>query len=147
MMTVAELRAVLDAAVVEAPTAEIPDVIDLLAAVQAKLLARLAAPAPPVGPSAVPIDAEAAAVALNVPVSQIYALARQKRIPVLRIGKYVRFDLAAVRAALAEVPGSKTAEYRPRKRHPNTAISQRKNGRVSSATALLPSETPEAARA
>jgi excisionase family DNA binding protein len=44
----------------------------------------------------------------KVPVSQIYSLARQSRIPSTRLGKYVRFNLMAVQAALARGPSVET---------------------------------------
>lgn len=53
--------------------------------------------------------AEVIAAALNVPMSFIYELGRQDRIPVERFGRYRRFSLAAVRAALAAEANSKRA--------------------------------------
>jgi hypothetical protein len=59
-----------------------------------------AAPAPSSGATAL-LDAKAAASALSLPVSWIREKARQGAIPSQRAGRYVRFDLAAVRKALS----------------------------------------------
>jgi excisionase family DNA binding protein len=46
------------------------------------------------------VDADELAQALSLPRSQIMTLARQGKIPSLRVGKYVRFNLAEVELAL-----------------------------------------------
>jgi excisionase family DNA binding protein len=51
-------------------------------------------------PSAGLVNAKALASHLNLPVSCIYEYAKAGRIPCVRAGKHVRFDVAAVRAAL-----------------------------------------------
>jgi excisionase family DNA binding protein len=47
------------------------------------------------------ITADELAAALNIPKRSVYALAREDRIPTVRIGRRVRFDVRAVVAALA----------------------------------------------
>jgi hypothetical protein len=75
-----------------------------LPAVAMALAARLAATRPPEkqpqsnGPRLV--DVAALAAALNYPKSWLMSQARQGRIPSVRQGKYVRFNIAAVEAAL-----------------------------------------------
>jgi excisionase family DNA binding protein len=61
---------------------------------------RPAAPLP-VNPAAELLDAKSVARALSLPVSWVCEKARQGEIPSARAGRYVRFDLAAVRRALA----------------------------------------------
>jgi len=58
----------------------------------AGLLAERIAPAEPLA------DAKAASAALGVPASWVLAEARAGRIPHVRLGHYVRFDLAELRA-------------------------------------------------
>ena len=52
-------------------------------------------------PAARLVTAKALAVQLSLPVSCVYEYAKAKRIPCIRVGKHVRFNPAAVRAALA----------------------------------------------
>lgn len=68
-------------------TADLAQLADLLAD---KLADRTAAP--PL------IDAKGAAEILGVPASWVLAEARAQRIPHCRLGKYVRFDVAELRA-------------------------------------------------
>ena len=44
------------------------------------------------------VDASAAGELLNVPASWVLAEARAERVPHIRLGRYVRFDPAALRA-------------------------------------------------
>jgi excisionase family DNA binding protein len=60
----------------------------------------LAAPTPAAVPSANLVDAKALAGVLSLPVSCIYEYAKAGRIPCVRAGKHVRFDVSLVRAAL-----------------------------------------------
>jgi hypothetical protein len=61
-----------------------------------------AAQAPaPLTPAGELLDAKGVASALSLPVSWIREKARQGAIPCEKAGRYVRFDLAAVRGALA----------------------------------------------
>lgn len=72
-----------------------PAEVELLADVLADRLSKRP-PAPHL------IDARAAGVQLGVPYSWLLAEARANRVPHVRLGKYVRFDPAAL-AAWAEV--------------------------------------------
>ena len=74
-----------------------------LAALQSALAARLASvpttPVPPTPPQWV--KAPEVAAALAIPLARVYELQRTGRVPVQRLGRSVRFDLEAVRRALA----------------------------------------------
>ena len=95
-MTLAALRAALDAAVAELPATELPDLVGLLAAAQARAQIRLTAPLPmPKGVEC--LTAAQVADAFNVPRSMICELARRGDIPCQHLGKYRRFNLDAVR--------------------------------------------------
>ena len=50
------------------------------------------------------VDAKVVATALSLPVSCVYEYAKSGRIPCVRAGKHVRFDVAAVHAALGAAP-------------------------------------------
>ena len=50
------------------------------------------------------VSAQEAARALGVEASWLLRRARMRRIPFLRAGKYVRFDVDALRAHLAKIP-------------------------------------------
>jgi hypothetical protein len=132
-MTPAELRSVLERAVADANTAELSDVMAALAAAQAKAMAKIATTgAAQAATPAELVDAEALAALLNVPPSQIYEQSRQQRIPCVRLGKYVRFSVAAVLEALASGQGTESPSLGARKKRSNGAP---KSG---AATALLP---------
>jgi excisionase family DNA binding protein len=60
----------------------------------------LHAPTAAEAPAAKLVNAQVLAELLSLPVSCIYEYAKAKRIPCVRMGKHVRFDAAAVRAAL-----------------------------------------------
>lgn len=136
-MTPAELRCLLDRAVAEAPAAELPDVVGVLAAAQAKAMARMTSPTAAPASGGQLVDADALAALFNVPQSQIYEQTRQKRIPCVRFGRYVRFDVAAVLTALASGQGTECPALGTRKRRSNGAV---KSG---AATAVLPAEAGE----
>ena len=51
------------------------------------------------------VTAKALAVTMSLPVSCIYEYAKAGRIPCVRAGKHVRFNAAAVRAALGGLTG------------------------------------------
>jgi excisionase family DNA binding protein len=51
------------------------------------------------------VTAKVLAVQLSLPVSCLYEYAKAKRIPSVRVGKHVRFDPAAVLAALSSTGG------------------------------------------
>jgi excisionase family DNA binding protein len=63
----------------------------------------LVAASPAVAPSANLVDAKVMAGVLSLPVSCVYEYAKAGRIPCVRAGKHVRFDVAAVRAALGGI--------------------------------------------
>jgi hypothetical protein len=60
----------------------------------------LAVAAPEAAPATSLVDAKALAGVLSLPVSCIYEYAKTGRIPCIRAGKHVRFDVALVRSAL-----------------------------------------------
>ena len=100
-MTLAELRQVLERTAVELPAAELPDLIGVLAATQAKVMARLTAPFLAPAPMADElVDADTLADEFGVPATWFRERARQNTLPHRRIGRYVRFRRADVRAAL-----------------------------------------------
>lgn len=49
------------------------------------------------------MNADELAAALGIPKRAVYTLARENRIPTVRIGRRVRFDVRAVVEALADV--------------------------------------------
>jgi excisionase family DNA binding protein len=65
----------------------------------------IAAPAPATvtAPAAALVTAQVIAESMSLPVSCVYEYAKAGRIPCVRAGKHVRFDAAAVRAALGGV--------------------------------------------
>lgn len=132
MTTLADLHTMLSAAVVELPATDLADAVGACAAAQARLLARLTMPAPTPATGSTSMTARQLADVFEVPVSQIYEQARQGRIPCVRLGKYRRFDLAAVRQALADGSGSKTVELGARKNR------RKSRGLESAATTLQP---------
>jgi excisionase family DNA binding protein len=99
-MTLGELRSVLERAVATASAAELPDVIGEIAAAQARAMARLTAAPAPAPASTAMMSAEEIAAALGVKASAVLEWARAGKIPVAKFGRFSRFDLAAVRAAL-----------------------------------------------
>ena len=119
----------------ETPADVLPELIGTLAHGLAVAYARLVAPSAPAVPDEVSTRATASEIAdkLNVPVSFVYELARQGRIPVSRFGRYRRFDLAAVTQALAAEANSKSVRL-------GSVKNRRKSSRFHpSATAPLPS--------
>jgi excisionase family DNA binding protein len=131
-MTPTELRGVLERALTELAPADVPAFIVLLASVQAQACVRLPLTSAPVEPE--DLGAEQLAAVFNVPVSQIYEQARQKRIPSVRVGKYVRFSLPAVRAALATGQDTETPSLGIRKTRSSNGTKSK------AATAALPIE-------
>jgi len=86
------------------PPERIPHILSELANVQAALAARLAM-APPAAPAPADlVDAPALAKRLGVPESHVRTLQRAGAIPSRRIGKYVRFNVVDVEAALTARP-------------------------------------------
>jgi excisionase family DNA binding protein len=87
---------------VSLPIDSVPAAIAALAALQGVLAARMLEHESN-APGNVPcelIDAPALAARLGVAVSNVRSAARSGRIPSVRIGRYVRFDAAAVRQSL-----------------------------------------------
>lgn len=118
-----------------ADAADLPDVIGDLAGALARAQARLLMPtraAEPAKQGDGYQKAEDIAAVINTPASFLYELARQGRIPCERFGRYVRFSLDAVKAALAEEANSKSARL--------GSAGKRRNGKGFSApaTALQP---------
>ncbi len=113
------VNSMLDTAVAELPADELPALIGLLAAADARARARLAVPQPATTMDLSNLTAEQIAAEFGVPTSEIYALARQQRLPCVKIGKYVRFSLSQVRAALEARESFKPVRLGTRKnRHP-----------------------------
>lgn len=85
------------------PTADLPPIIGELEALKARAWARMltAAPTTQQAPT-VSATADELAALHKVPRSFFYELARAGRIPSERLGRYVRFNPAAVERALAE---------------------------------------------
>ncbi len=83
---------------------EVPAEIARLAAILAALAVRLASTPTTPAPSTSPclVTAQKVSEALSMPVPRVYELARTGRIPAVRVGRSVRFDLGAVRRALAD---------------------------------------------
>lgn len=119
-MIVSDLRSI----VATAPADELPSIVAELEACKALAWVRLCSEAAnrPLGAGngAPNATAEAVAELFNVPVSQVYEQARQGRLPCVRLGKYVRFNLDAVRAALAQPQGSVSPSLGTRKKPSKT---------------------------
>lgn len=145
MIDLAQVRAVLVRAVSDADHGELTDLIGAIEAAKAAAWSKLTtSTAPTTAPSSdVNLTAEEVADRLNVPSSFVYELARQNRIPVRRLGRYRRFDLAAVEAALDAEGGTNTKRV--------TLGTARKSysgkGSGSPATRRLPSTPAENPRA
>ena len=82
------------------PRDEIPM---LVAALLARLLEPTPAPAPTAGASL--LDASQIADRLGVPISWVREQSRLGNIPVVRLGRYCRYRLAEVEAAIAQRDG------------------------------------------
>ena len=85
------------------PVEQMPSMLIQLAALQSALAARLAIP-PAVSEPQAPgklVTAEVVGEAMSMRTDRVYELARTRRIPSIRIGRAMRFDLQAVRDALA----------------------------------------------
>jgi|HubBroStandDraft_6_1064221.scaffolds.fasta_scaffold430648_2 hypothetical protein len=86
------------------PTEKIPLALAALSAAQAQLCARLLSASASARESASPglVDAPELARQLDLPESWIRSRARSGRLPTVRAGRYYRFDVAAVRAAMVK---------------------------------------------
>jgi excisionase family DNA binding protein len=78
----------------------------LLIAIAAKLAEQPKKTADIVSGVSTLVDADTLAAALQLKKSQLMTLARQKKIPSIKVGKYVRFDVAEVAAALKATPAN-----------------------------------------
>ncbi|MGO9056948.1 MAG: helix-turn-helix domain-containing protein [Candidatus Binataceae bacterium] len=78
----------------------IPALLTQLAALQSALAARLISASSVAAPESVLVDAGELADRLGVPETHIRTKARAGEIPCVRVGKYMRFDPAAVAAVL-----------------------------------------------
>lgn len=134
MIDVTALRARLEAAVIEADAAQLADVAAELRRAEWRLEQRRALPAPMTAPAPAPMTAPEIAARLGVPASWVYELARNGRIPVRRLGRYRRFDLAAVEAAIEAGQGGDSKPVPLG----TTAKPKRSKGCRGAATALLP---------
>ena len=112
MIDLGEIERALNRAARELPADELPQLLGIVAEAQARAQARLVAPTPAVVPTERLLTAEQVAEIFRVPVSQIYESARRHRLPCVRIGKYVRFDITAIRQALAVGVGSESPTLR-----------------------------------
>ncbi len=86
---------------------ELPALIAMLASATAHAQLRLSTPPPPLRSEAGPElhDASEIARRLGVPEHFVYESARRGRLPSVRVGRYVRFRLEEVRAAIAAMNG------------------------------------------
>lgn len=93
------VRADLDQALAQLDADGLEEIAGLLETYRLRVERRLVSSIAPAADDA-PADADAIAAALGVPASAIYDWARKGRIPSERYGRFVRFRLSAVRAAL-----------------------------------------------
>jgi hypothetical protein len=103
VLTLDDLRAVLEQAASDLPDAEVHDAIGLSAAFQSRMLARSTAPTPA---TLVPklVDAEKMAALLDVPENWVRDKARAGILPSQRLEHYVRFNPAEVFEAVRKLP-------------------------------------------
>src|SRR5207249_1976982 len=88
--------------VVSVPVEQVPSLLVHLSALQAALAARLATVEHPASPTGRLLTAKELAAAIRYSLDTVYDMARTGRIPVAaRKGRAIRFDLLAVRRALA----------------------------------------------
>jgi hypothetical protein len=107
------LRSALDAALVDLSDADVSDAIGACAAAQARLFARITAPAPVTAPTTgALVTADVVADRFSLAVSTVHEMARLGHIPCHMFGRYRRFDLAEVAAAGLN---PKTASLAPEK--------------------------------
>ena len=95
----------LEQAVTETPVSQIPALIGILAQLQAQAqLKMLSQQKPASDPAGGLLTMRQAAARLNVPESRAYELARQGKLPAVRIGKYVRISAEALAAYQSKLP-------------------------------------------
>jgi excisionase family DNA binding protein len=102
--------------------------LGVLAIVTARATQRRDVSAPVTAPACSEwLTAQQVADVFHVPASQIYALARQRRLPHVKLGeKYVRFRLDELidRLGVPAAEGAKLVSLRPRKKRSNGAASR-----------------------
>jgi excisionase family DNA binding protein len=84
------------------PTEQIPKALNELAGLHSRLAARLVRAPRSTPDSDALVDAPTLAARLGVPESHVRTLQRNGTIPFIQIGKYIRFRVAAVEAALSK---------------------------------------------
>jgi excisionase family DNA binding protein len=95
----------LEQAVAETPVSQIPALIGILAQLQAKAqLKMLSEQRTASDRDGGLLTMRQAAARLNVPESRAYELARQGKLPAVRIGKYVRISAEALAAYQSKLP-------------------------------------------
>jgi len=124
----------------ELPSEELPALVGVLEAAKALAWSRLTAPseeARAAVPDRASMTAGELAALYNVPRSFFYELARQHRVPCMRLGRYVRFNRADVERALTADHNFKTTRLEPsKKRRDGAALG-------AAATAPLPAAERE----
>jgi len=99
------LLADLDRAITEMPPAQLPTLIGVLAILTAKAQLKLSiGPTPVIRQPEDLLTMAEAAIRLNIRESRAYDLARQKKLPAVRIGKYVRVSAQALAEYQARLP-------------------------------------------
>ena len=113
----------------------LPALIGAIEAAKAIAWGRLSMPAAEahaVAPDVASMTAGELAALYHVPRSFFYELARQNRVPCMRLGRYVRFSRPYVERALSEARNSKTTALEPR-------LKRRRDADLrDGATAMLP---------
>lgn len=127
------VRGDLDQALAQLDAIGLEELAGVLEVYRLRVERRLVASIAPAATDDTPADAEAIAAALGVPASAVYDWARKQVIPSERWGRFVRFRLSAVKAAL----NSKT----PRRGSPKTAT-RRKGSQAPPTADLPPNRTP-----
>ena len=95
----------LEQAVAETPVSQIPALIGILAQLQAKAQLKMLSEQRTVSDRDEGLlTMRQAAARLNVPESRAYELARQGKLPAVRIGKYVRISTEALTAYQSKLP-------------------------------------------
>ena len=95
----------LEQAVAETPVSQIPALIGILAQLQAKAQLKMLSEQKAISDRDDGLlNMRQVAARLNVPESRAYELARQGKLPAIRIGKYVRISVDALTQYQAKLP-------------------------------------------
>lgn len=95
----------LEQAVAEPPVSQIPALIGILAQLQARAHLKMLSEHKAIGErDSGLLTMRQAAARLNLPESRAYELARQGKLPAVRIGKYVRISADALAEYQAKLP-------------------------------------------